>query len=124
MSREIVAVGGERTRILHLFSDSLPQTIRFTARPADSDDPPAGTVEVSRRRWFVPQPPSFWPLAQQQAFHKGFADVDYAIYVTPERDTTIAFQTHHLRSKHLVGILGGVVLLAILSAVLVPLLLS
>ena len=37
---------GERQRILHLFSDSIPQTVRFSAVAADGSDRVAGASGV------------------------------------------------------------------------------
>lgn len=116
--KSIAARAGERTKVLHIFSDSIPQTVRFTATPAGA----GGTVEVVRRRWFVRRPPEVHPLRAEQAFDKGFADVDYTIHVTPDRDVTIAFQSRHFERKALFWVLGGVIVLAVVAALIVPLL--
>ena len=120
--KRLIARSGERTKILHIVSDSLPQTARFTARCLAGDGPPRGVVEVVRRRWFARKPPEIHALAARQSFPKGFADVDYAIYVTPEGDTEIVFESRHFERHVLYRLLAGLVVLAILSAVLVRLL--
>ncbi len=43
--KQIVARAGERTKILHIFSDSIPQQVRFAASPLLSGEPVGGTVE-------------------------------------------------------------------------------
>ncbi|MCP4385262.1 MAG: hypothetical protein GY798_28275 [Hyphomicrobiales bacterium] len=122
--KELTARAGERTKILHVFSDSIPQTVRFAARRITDGGSPDGTVEVIRRRWFRRQPPQSYRLRTEQKFHKRFADVDYAIYVTPDHDVSIAFQTRHLERSVLLWIIGGIVALAVLSALFVPQFLS
>lgn len=121
--KRIVAPAGRRTRILRMLSDSIPQTVRFTARRVDGGGPPGGTVEISRIRWFVRQPTEIRPLEPDQAIPKGFADVDYAIDVTPRADTEIVFQSRHFRMSALVWVIAAVIVLAAISAVVVPLLL-
>ncbi len=120
--KRILAPAGQRTRILRLLSDSIPQTVRFTARRVDCGGPPEGTVEISRIRWFVRQPTEIRPLEPDQAIPKGFADVDYAIDVTPQADTEIVFQTRHFRMSALIWVLVAVVVLSVVSALVVPLL--
>lgn len=122
--KQIIAKAGERTKILHIVSDSIPQPVRFTAQRLETFEPPEGTVEIARRHWFARQAPERHPLRAEQTFRKGFADVDYAIYVTPVDDVAIDIQTRHLERKALFWILGGVIVVGILSAVLAPILLS
>jgi hypothetical protein len=117
--REIIAKAGERTRILHLFSDSIPQTVRFTAEPVAGGEA-SGAVEVTGSTWLFPKPPVRHPLTREQSFPKGFWDTNYSIHVTPDVDTRITFQSRHFTSKTLMIVLAVVVILAVASAVFVP----
>lgn len=118
--KQVTAKAGKRTKILHIFSDSIPQSIRFTATSLSGGQPPGGSIEITRRPWFVRTVETF-PLRAEQVFRKGFADADYAIHVTPDEDVRIAFQTRHFEKKTLFIVLAALVVLGALSAVLVPL---
>lgn len=109
-----VKVGkGERTRVLHLFSDSMPQTVRFTAEPVSGDGPVSGQVEVAGSHWLFPKPVVTHDLAAENALPKGMWDTRYSIYVTPDQDTKVTFQTRHFTA----GLLAVVVGVAIAAAV-------
>ena len=120
--KRLIAPSGERTRILHIVSDSIPQRVVFTAERPSGGGPPDGTVEVVRRRWFARKAPETSPLSARQSFAKGFADVDYAIYVTPREDVAITFETRHFERKTLFLVLLGILVVAMLAAAAVPLL--
>lgn len=110
----------ERQRILHLFSDSIPQTVRFSAVAADGSDRLAGTVEVAGSRWLFGKPPVHHPLAHRNAVRKGMFDTHFSIYVTPEQDTEVTLHSRHFTSKMLVWTLAAVIVLAIVAAVMTP----
>ncbi|MEM6661983.1 MAG: hypothetical protein AAF666_07375 [Pseudomonadota bacterium] len=105
---------GEKRRVLWLFSSSIPGEVRFRAEAADGSMP-QGTVELARRRWFEWQR-SAHPLAARNVFDKGIADADYRIYVTPETDCRIEFDTRHFRAEIYFRVLAGVIGLGILGA--------
>ena len=115
--KQIVARAGERTKILHIFSDSIPQEVRFAASPLVAGEPLGGTVEVVRRHWIARAPAETFPLRTEQAFKKRFADIDYAIFVTPESEVRIAFQSRHFERSTLFTILGVVAALGALGAI-------
>ena len=121
--RTIDIKAGERAEVLRIFSDSVPQTVRFTAETTDGC-PVGGAVEIVRRPWFITKPVEHHPLLARQSFPKGFTDVDYAIYVTPDTDTRVTFQSRHLQRRTLFRILGGLVIFGLLSALVVPLILG
>ena len=56
------------------------------------------------------------PLRSEQAFSKRFADIDYAMFVTPESDVRIAFQSRHFERSALFAILGVVAVLGAFGA--------
>jgi hypothetical protein len=116
--RDILVSKGERTRILHLWSSSLFGWIRFTAKTS-SGKPPTGKVETSIRS-FLTSYEIKYPLATEHKFRKRMATTNYQIYVTPDEDTTITFQTRHFQAHQLFWVFGLVVVLGVLSA-LVPL---
>ncbi|MEL7154239.1 MAG: hypothetical protein AAFN51_10715 [Pseudomonadota bacterium] len=105
---------GERCRVLWIFSSSIPGQTRFTAEPTDGGEL-TGTVELVRRRWFQFETETF-PLQHQNSFDKGFADADYRIYVTPDQDCRIMFETRHFRAGTLFGLLIGLMIFGIVAA--------
>ena len=115
MPKEFIIPAGQRSRVLWLYSSSIPGSPRFRAEALDGGAP-SGTVEVARRRWFA------WhrdhhPLHQRNVFEKGFSDGDYRIYVTPDQDCRITFETRHFRAEIFFRILAGVLILGVLSAI-------
>ena len=105
---------GERCRVLWIFSSSIPGQTRFTAESADGGAL-TGNVDLVRRRWFQFETETF-PLQHQNSFDKGFADADYRIYVTPDQDCRITFETRHFRAGTLFSLLIGLVVFGILAA--------
>ena len=113
--REISIRQGERVRIIRLLFDSIPQIVRFAAEPTDGQGAVGGTVEVAGSKWLFSKPVATRPLAAENAVEKGFWDTFYSIYVTPDRDVTIRFESKHFHIKYLVYALIGVVVLAAAS---------
>jgi len=98
---------------LWIFSSSIPGTTRFRAETPDGA-PPEGEVELATRRWFS------WtrtkhPLAARNVFEKGFADSDYRVYVTPNTDCRIEFDTRHMRAELYFKILAGILILGVIA---------
>lgn len=122
--KDLVVGAGERTRILHIVSDSIPQDVTFTVSLVGKNGPPSGTVEIVRSPWFLKKRSERHPMQARQTFRKGFADVDYAVYLTPAQDIRVTFQSRHLERRMLFWILGAVAALAVLAAMAVPLLRS
>lgn len=110
---------GKRTRLLHLVSDSVPQTIRFAAQRTDAaaqaDAAPSGEVIVTRRSFFGKHEHR-QPLSSENTFRKGMFDVIYSIHAMADQPTTIAFKTRHFRSKWLLVVLLLVLLLGVAAA--------
>ena len=102
---ETRASAGTRTRILHILSDSVPQSVRFTAEPVAGAGEPTGLVEVERSRLFAGRRTEQHPLQPQNTFQKGMFDVVYSVFVTPDEDTEIVFQSRHVRSRWLIWVL-------------------
>lgn len=105
---------GERCRVLWIFSSSIPGQARF-ASESNEGGPVSGTVDLVRRRWFKFQTETF-PLRPENRFDKGFADADYRIYVTPDQDCTIRFETRHFRAGTLFSLLIGLMIFGIVAA--------
>jgi hypothetical protein len=122
--KDLVVKAGERTKILHIVSDSIPQDVTFTVSPVGGNGRPSGTAEIVRSPGFLRKRTERHPVQPAQTFRKGFADVDYALYLTPGEDVRVAFQSRHLERRTLFWILGAVAALAVLAAVAVPLALS
>lgn len=111
---------GERRRILHLFSDSIPQQVRFSAAAADGAGPVGGEVEVSGSRWLFAKPPVRQPLEADNMVRKGYWDTNFSIHVTPDRDTIVTLHSRHFTSRVLMLGLILLVVLGALAAVLIP----
>lgn len=114
MAREMICPKGARTRILHIFSDSIPQSVRFTAEPVPGGAL-EGVVEVERTAFLLRRKVERAPLASRNTFDKGFLDTNYAVYVTPAQDTKVTFETRHFRSRMLILVLGAVVVLGVVA---------
>jgi hypothetical protein len=120
--KEIVVRKGERTRVLHLLFDSIPQQVKFTAAPASGEGPVRGSVEVVGSNWIFKKPPLHHELAPEQRFDKGFWDSIYSIYVTADEDVTIRFETRHFSSRLLLWTLGTVIAVAVASVLVMSVL--
>jgi len=117
---EIHAPKGERTRVLYIWSSSMPGAIRFSAE-TQSGNPPGGLVETSIRR-ILPRKTTEYPLKAKNRLTKGVFDSSYQIFVTPDEDTTITVQSWHFQARHLIWAVGILIGLAVIST-LVPFLL-
>ncbi|MEM7056863.1 MAG: hypothetical protein AAF557_04695 [Pseudomonadota bacterium] len=115
MPKEFLIKAGEKKRVLWVFSSSIPGTPRFKAGAVDGGEV-TGKVEVARRRWFEWQRENV-DLHPRNVFEKGFSDADYRIYVTPDRDTRIIFETRHMRAELYFRILAAVLILGLISGV-------
>jgi hypothetical protein len=100
--RERVIPKGKRTRVLHMLFDSVPQSVRFTAAPTIPGASLDGVVEVAGSTWLFRKKPVAHSLQASNELEKGFLDSRYAIYVTPEQDTVITFETKHFRARLLI----------------------
>lgn len=112
--RDLTLKAGRRSRILWIFSGSIPTTVRFRAAALD-DAPVSGVVELFRRQWLDPET-THHPLGGRNVFSKGFSDADFRIYVTPDCDCRITFETRHFRAETFFRILAGVLVLGALAA--------
>ncbi len=120
--REIIAKKGERTRVLHMLFDSIPQEVTFTAARLSGSGSAGGQVEVIGSKWMFTKSPRLLALEADQTFYKGFWDSNYAIFVTPDQDTRITFSTRHVTSGALKWALGGLLVLAVLSVLVMSVL--
>ncbi len=115
MAKRFVLKAGERVCVLWVFSSSIPGTVRFNAGAPDGQEV-TGTVELARRRWFSWIRTSH-PLHARNVFDKGYTDTDYRIYVTPDRDCEITFETRHLRAEYYFRFLAAFLILGLIAAI-------
>lgn len=120
--RKEILEPGKRSKVLRLFSDSIPRRIEFDALPVPPSQHVSGVVEIERWQWFFRKPKEKVPLERFNSLKKGFGDVDYAVYVTPDTKVEIRFHSRQLEAKALLGILVLIVVLAAVSATLIPIL--
>ncbi len=111
MAREVICPRGARTRVLHIVSDSIPQSVRFTAEPVEADRTLEGTVDVERGGSVFGRKSERASLAARNEFRKGFFDSRYAVFITPAQDTRVVFQSRHVTSRMLFVALAVVVVL-------------
>lgn len=114
MFEEEIIEGGQRRRVLFILSSSIPTVARFRAVATDGQ-PVAGKVEI--RRGLFGERREEQPLKLDNACRKGFWDVVFSVYVTPERQSRIMFQTWHFRAHHLGLVLGAVLVLGLAGGI-------
>jgi hypothetical protein len=107
---------GERRRIVHMVSDSIPQQVRFRAEPLGGGSV-AGTVEVQGSRWLFRKPPETTALQPQNVVAKGFWDTLFSVSVIPERDVRITMESRHFGSRLLLIVLAAVVVLGVAGVI-------
>lgn len=110
MARTIDLKAAERTRILHMFSDSIPKTIAFGAATT-SGAAPTGTIEVVRQGGRS----ETHALGTDNSVQKGFTDWNFSIYVTPDQDCTVTMPGGLLQGKTLFLIIGLVLLIGLIA---------
>jgi hypothetical protein len=122
---EILIRAGERRRIVHLVSDSIPQQVRFEASAVaggrDGGEV-SGQVEVAGSRWLFRKPPQRLPLRRENLVRKGMWDTLFSIYVTPDQDTRIVLRSRLFTAGMLLWVLVVVLVLGIAGALLWPML--
>jgi hypothetical protein len=125
MAREVICPKDARTRILHILSDSIPQSVRFTAEPVGAEpvgaepvgaEPAlAGLIEIERGGSVIGRKAEQAPLVARNEFRKSLFDSRYAVFVTPGQDTRIVFQSRHFTSRLLFIALGIVLVLGVIA---------
>ena len=116
--RNVICAQGDRTRILHILSDSVPQTVRFTAHAVAPDGVAEGfvegalegalegIVEVERSTFLRRRKAERLPLEPQNSLRKGMFDIRFAVFVTPAQNTRIVLESRHFSSRWLYLALG------------------
>ena len=108
-----IPAGEKRRRPLAASQARFPGQVRFRAE-AVNGGALTGKVELARRRWFTWERDEF-DLHARNVFDKGVTDSDYRIFVTPDQDARITFETRHFRAEYLWKIILGLLVLAVLS---------
>jgi len=111
---------GEKTRIIHKFSNSLGVSYRFMAQSVKVGEKISGEVEISGSSWFFPKPAVMQPLQEDNVVTKGMWDTFYSVYVTPKSDVTVNLTGSALQSRFLyvIAALVVVVTAAIVSFII------
>lgn len=102
-------------RILYVLSNSMPQTVHFTAEATVDRSIPRGTVEIEHSTLLSRAKTDTAPLATHNTVRKGMFDTRFAIYVTAEQNTRIKLRSHHFLSRWLYLALGVVLALGIVT---------
>ncbi len=113
---------GQRTRIIHMFSNSIPMTLDFRAEAVRKGQQVSGEVEVRGSNWLFPKPPVVQELGEENSVEKGMWDTFYSVYVTPRNDVRIETRTTG-GTQIWVFLIIALVLLAVVSS-LFPMLFS
>jgi len=106
---------GERKRIIFQFSNSLPQTHKFSAKPVDPDNKIAGIIEVKGSNWLFPKADVTFDLGDVNAIDKGAWDTFYSVYVTPKTDIKITMTSSPVKNLW-VYIIAVLIIAAIASS--------
>ncbi len=106
---------GEKKRIIYQFSNSLPQTHKFTAEPTGPDSKLGGVIEVKGSNWLFPKDGVSFDLGDINAIDKGAWDTIYSVYVTPQTDTKITLTSSPVKGRWLY-IIGVLIIIAIASS--------
>ena len=115
MGQKFTIEAGTRTRVLRMFSSSIPSTINFEAVAKEGDV--SGTIEVDRWHWFTWKRETL-PLQAQNKVEKGFGDADFLIHVTPDQDCEVTFKPKGLNGSLFVVLLVAIVILAVAAAMI------
>lgn len=86
---------GERTRIIHKFSNSMPANYRFDVAPKMVGGSVSGIVEISGSNWVFPKPARTQELSVSNMVDKGVMDTFYGVYVTPNEDVNVTLAGSH-----------------------------
>ncbi len=113
MAKQFNIPAGTRKKVLWLFSSSIPGQVRFTAEPTDGEEL-SGKIELHRRSWFSWKEQDF-PLNGRNVLEKGFGDADYRVFITPDQDCKVTFETRHFRAETYFVILGCVLGLGVVA---------
>lgn len=108
---EILIRAKQRQRILHMVSDSIPQTVQFAASSVAGGEV-SGVVEIQGSLWLFRKPPSHRPLLPENLVRKGFWDAIFSIHVTPDQDIRVTLRSRHFTARMLAWVLLGVVVVA------------
>lgn len=79
---------GERTRVVHRRSGSIPREYVIVTEQAGGGVP-TGSVEVRGSRWLFRRPPTVVPLQPEVRVVKGFWDTLFSVHVVPDQDVTV-----------------------------------
>ncbi|MEO1491893.1 MAG: hypothetical protein AAFV19_07045 [Pseudomonadota bacterium] len=115
MTRRIALKAGARTRVLRIFSSSIPGPVEFST---EAQGKISGTVEIDRWHWFAWKRETH-PLAPDNRFRKAFGDADYIVHVTPDTDCDIVFRTRHVRAEIFAVILALILIIGLVAAITV-----
>ncbi|MCF6319469.1 MAG: hypothetical protein L3J83_09375 [Proteobacteria bacterium] len=82
----------ERVRVIHMFSNSLPMDLGFSAISAQAGQRISGKVEVRGSNWLFPKEAVLQELGAENIVKKGMWDTFYSVYVTPDIDVSIKIE--------------------------------
>ncbi len=80
---------GERVKVIHMFSNSLPMDLGFSAISEQEGQKISGQVEVKGSNWLFPKEAVLQKLREENIVKKGMWDTLYSVYVIPDIDLSI-----------------------------------
>ena len=113
--------GGERVRVIQRFSNSMPSTFRFSATGIDGGLA-SGTIEIADSKMPSKAITETRPLESDNVVEKSMWNSFFSIYVTPIQDVEITFERATTQSSRLLWLLAGLVVVAAVAVIVVPLL--
>jgi len=121
MPQSLSLRAGQRTKVVSYLSDSISRTISFDIR---GDAAPSGTIDITSRWMLVRAETKELPLGPSNTLEKSWLQSPYAIHVTSETDAELHFPEASRTGNLLIYALAGLVVLAAIAAVALPLLLQ
>lgn len=118
--KSVTIASGDRQRVLHRFSNSIPSTFTFTAETLDGGAA-SGTVEIAANKVPSSKVTETRPLQRVNTIEKRMWDSYFSVFVTPTEDLRIEFDRARMQSSKLIWVLAALVILAAAAGVLIPL---
>ena len=110
---------GERKRIIHKFSNSLPANYKFDVAPKVIGGSVSGIIEISGSNWIFPKEATRQDLGETNMVDKGVMDTFYGVYVTPDEDVHVTLAgSYSSRIWIYIAIAIAVVLIAVVPIIL------
>lgn len=83
---EMLIAAGERKRIIHRVSNSVPATFQVQIEAVNPQEVLAGFIEIEKSAVLIDKNVERLPLEAEMTLEAGFLDAFYSVYVVPDHD--------------------------------------